>query len=285
MVLYYVQEKLTKNSIMFSNNDLEHFNGSIIFEPFKKINHFYYRCDKKFHLNSIMEMYEKNISFGYMLVSGKRYILYKINKFGQNMEIIKLYDNSIKLQKRQKKGGQSAQRIGRIRDEKENNYVKKIVEKMKFIFIKMKIKGLVIGGPSNIKNKIIENDDVNKFFGNNILKVVTTPEIDDNTINYLYKESLDVTLEKEDEESLNLLNKIKLLIELADSKLIIGYNEAIENLKICMLETLLISKNIDENIKKNLYKYQQNSGCKIIEFNPNISPINGDIDIMGIKWY
>jgi hypothetical protein len=69
---------------------------------------------------------------------------------------------------------------------------------------------------------------------------------------------------------------------LADDKLIFGYQEAIENLNMCMLETVVISskvKRMDE-----LFNMNGTSSCEIKIVDEYLMDKLG-VDIVGIRWY
>jgi peptide subunit release factor 1 (eRF1) len=60
-------------------------------------------------------MYKDNTIFGIMLISGSTTHCYKVIKSGTYTDIQFINHKNVRLQKRQRKGGQSSQRIGRIR--------------------------------------------------------------------------------------------------------------------------------------------------------------------------
>ena len=272
---------------MFSKDE-NLYNGSLIFEPPKKIKHFYYRCSKKFIIQPIKDMFTEESKYGIVLVSGNCYQFYNLTKAGNHVEITCIHDSSIKLQKKQKKGGQSAPRFERIRQEKENAYIKKISEKMVNYYLtknntQYTVKGLIIGGPANIKQKLLDTQKVQKMFGDIILKTETTSEINSSTVWEVYEKCLDAFASEEENESLELIKEIKEMMEIEIEKLVFGYEEIFYNLKNCMLEKLLISTDLDEEVKNKLNELNTYN-CKIIESNPiNFKSIG--VDIIGIKWY
>ncbi len=214
-------------------------------------------------------------------------MLYNIIKNGSHIDEHLLYDSSIKLQKKQKKGGQSAPRFERIRQGKEHEYIKKVSEKMVDVYTinktEINVKGVVVAGPAEMKNKLVEYSETKKIFGEKILKIINTSELDDTSIWDVYEKCLDILITKEEENSISLIAKIKCMMEMADLRLIYGHSEADVALEQCMLETLLISSELDEEVKNRFYELNT-YGCDIVECNPrNIQSIG--IDIIGIKWY
>lgn len=271
---------------MFNIKRCDKYNGVILFEPIKPINKSYYLCDKRFYLDPILEMYKKDQeqSIGIFIISGNRSILYQLIKTGSHVETRVLADTKVKLQKRQKKGGQSAQRIGRIRQEKESRYIDKIIEMASSVYLKEHctkylISSIVLGGPAELKYSVRKHPEYIKYFDNMTVKIVDTPELNENTVHDVYEKSMyELALEK-DKDTIEIIDKIKDMMRDADERLVFGQNEVFENLENCMLETILINNQQYTNTVNHLNTY----GCKVFIIDGNIGM--DDIGIVGIKWY
>jgi len=208
-----------------------------------------------------------------------------LTKSGNHTDIKLINKKNIRLQKKQKKGGQSAQRIGRIRQEKEYSYIKNAAELAVNTYLKNNkteyiIKGLLIGGPAEIKQKIVSNSTFKQYFDKKIIKIVSTQKIVENTVWNVYNRHFEAFITEENREVVELIKKTKSLMHLCDNKLIFGYREAVDNLKMCLVEYLLIDEHLDKKKKKELYGLNTYS-CKIYEIDKKIF----NIDIIGIKWY
>lgn len=233
-------------------------------------------------------MYSDEVKYGIVLIAGNGYMFYELVKSGAHIEINLLYDDEVRLQKKQGRGGSSAARFERTRQEKELWYIKSISEKMVDIFMtdnntKLKVRGLIIGGPAQLKHKVIELSLTQQMFGKNIIKVLDTTEINKNIVWEIYEKCIQELADDNDKEALILINEIKTLMNNASDKLIYGQNEIILNLKNCSLKKILISSTLEDEIKlqlNNLNTY----GCEIIESNPNNFKSIG-IDMIGITWY
>lgn len=264
----------------------ESYNSGTIIAPPKKITRSDYICSKHFYLDPILDMYEEGQIFGVALVSGCRSIFYKVDYAKGNTGTVinkkKVYDKQIKLQKSQKKGGQSAQRIGRIRDEKENNYVKGLVEKIRCCF-ESQVVGIVVGGPAEIKNKVVNHPEYKKYFGKITLEVVDTVEVDNSTILDVLNRSEKGFQNSLNKEAVELIKRVKKMMELADDKLIFGFKEAVENLKMCMVETLVVSKSV-KNQRIETLKTLNQYGCPILIVDNDLLDKVG-VRIVGIKFY
>ena len=289
MDLYYLLDLSLNPKLVFDDSQ---YNGSILFEPIKRINESYYICNKKFHLDNILNMYNTDISFGIVLISGSKSICYKLIKScsaskttgRDHIDINNINEINVKLQKRQKKGGQSAQRIGRLRDEKENIYIQKILSMISKSYIKNNntecdIKGIVLAGPAELKHKVKSSDIFKKYFDKLLLKVVNTSNIDNNTVYKVYDMCVEEFATKEELKTVKLINKIKELIRNSPNKLVFGYQEVIDGLDTSMLKSILIESSMKKSEKDEIYKLNL-YGCDIKEAKHSLG-----INFIGIKWF
>lgn len=123
------------------------------FEPPRPLTRSLYLCDSKFHFDTIEELLEDKEKIGFIIVDGNgclfatvcggyRYILHKF---------------SVDLPKKHGRGGQSALRFARLREEKRHNYVRKCSEIAANVFItenSCEIKGLVFAGSADFKTDL-----------------------------------------------------------------------------------------------------------------------------------
>ena len=141
------------------------------FEPFKPINHFLYRCDNKFHLESLDYLFSEEKSYGFIIMDGHGCLFAKIT--GQNKEI--LTEISVDLPNKHRRGGQSSVRFARIRIEKRHNYLTKITELTTSLFITNdmpNVSGLIIGGSSDFKKQLSQDDRFDQRLKPIILSIV-----------------------------------------------------------------------------------------------------------------
>jgi len=130
---------------------------TIDIEPFKAINVFSYKCQNTFHTEPLQNLLEDDEKFGFIIVDGNG-VLYATLQ-GNNKEIMQRM--LVQLPKKHGRGGQSALRFARIREEKRHNYVRKVCELATQHFItddKPNVKGLVLAGSAQIKTNCYESD-------------------------------------------------------------------------------------------------------------------------------
>lgn len=272
MVSFSAQE-LLKLGIVFSE----------IIYPIKKLQDSIYICDKRFALDSVLEMYKAELNIGVALISGHITHLYMVSKTGTFYDIKNIKTIKVDLQKRQKKGGQSAQRIGRIRDEKEDRYIKHIVDSILDSYLDLTIPiidNIIIAGPSILKNKVIEIPLFAKNFQHLLLKVLETDEIKDNTIHNIITEC-EYDIENNNsvnKDMANQVNNIKKLISDASDLLVFGEDKVLKKLNSYLLESIYVDYTIyDEFIKLVPDTTIPINRCNLL--------FETEIPIIGIKYY
>lgn len=248
----------------------------------------YYRCDNKFHLDEILEMYEEEDKFGVVLVSGETCRIYTVIKSGDHTQIKEEKSAQVHQLKGHKKGGQSAPRFQRLRDENEEAQIKKVAEHMVNAYwnhelSSVTVSGILIGGPAEFKNKVREHPLIKQFFEPAIVGVVTTGSIDDKLVDKVYYDNKDLFVNMKDKESQRIISEIEKLIERSDDKLIFGLNEARENLAMCLLDKLVISNTVPENDKRSLINLNT-YGCKLHQVDSSSLQKIG-VNIVGVRFY
>lgn len=262
---------------MFDEAKKQHRNV-LHFIPPKPIKHFTYLCDKVFHIEMIEELYEQHPDYGIIHIDGCQFSFYILNG-------IDLYDitktTRKKLPRTHKRGGQSQNRIARLRDEAIHNYLVKINEKSLELFIDdlttlPNINGLVIIGGGNKKTKLV--DLLDSRLKNILLGTLTMEYLDSTKIIKLVNKSI------KDKET-QLINYI---LDISNEhKLEYGQKEIITNLQNGMMEMIVITKEIEKKIKKtcDIKKLAYDLSCRlhITEYhNVDLDNMGG---IIGLKWY
>jgi peptide subunit release factor 1 (eRF1) len=209
-----------------------------MFEPENPVPKYYYRCDKVFHLEDLLNLYIKYDTYAVVLISGKRTDLYVYSK--NNINLIKSIECTLPNQ--HKTGGSSAPRMGRIRDEKINLYVKNIAELMFLKFVKENVfmhLGLVLAGPGELKGEVQNHQMFVQHFQKHLLHIITIPEICDQSINLVK----DIILGKNNKNE--VMEQFESLVENKDTidLLVFGGEFVMEQLKLGMLEVLYIDEN------------------------------------------
>ena len=143
----------------------------LLFEPCDKLGRKIYRCDKRFHLDNVTELYRNPIgSIGCVFTDGKVIKFNIIEPMNQtNFKSRQLYSSTMKLIGKTRKGGSSSARYGRIRENQRKNNVSKIADKVMDYYYdadinKSMVDLLIICGPGTLKSEIGTDNDMQKIF-------------------------------------------------------------------------------------------------------------------------
>ncbi|AEX61374.1 peptide chain release factor ERF1 [Megavirus vitis] len=183
----------------------------ILLRPHHTVKKFFYKCDKKFYVDDIINMFNNYQDYAIVLISGKKTQFYTHNI--HDTKLIKTLTETLPNQ--HKTGGQSAVRFERIRGEKIHVYIKKILDNMIQFYTsngKFRLTGIIIAGPAELKDLVIQQDIFNTIFKQYLSKTLTISEILDNSIHKVITLSQDI-LDTNLNNDHNLLNKLHNIIQ------------------------------------------------------------------------
>lgn len=214
---------------------------SYVFEPIQPISRKLYVCDNRFHVEHLIDkLIEKDV-FALLAIDSAKATIASLK--GDYIEIKKSTRSG--AAKKHKKGGQSSARYARLRVEAILRFMKRVADDMKQFFIEdenVDLKGVIIGGPGQIKDQVVEQ------FDNRLkLKIIGIKDLgyggDKSGINELVENSQDVL------EGVVIMEEKKIVKQFLDAlmteKANYGEKAVRENLVMGAVDTLLISKGID----------------------------------------
>ena len=140
--------------------------------PNKPISKSLYFCDKRYHVENILETLGTDPKFGFVIIDGHGTLFGYI----QGAERRVLEKITVDLPKKHKKGGQSSMRFARTRLEKKDAYVKKMTEKLTQHFIQNdspSVEGIILAGSAEFKEDLNDSNFLDIGLRKKILKVVT----------------------------------------------------------------------------------------------------------------
>lgn len=276
MVWLFAQETLLRLRVSWISSV---FSNCYLFSPPHPIKKFYYRCDRKFHLDDLLKLYETHENYAIVLVSGKRteFYLYNINE----TKYLKGLD--MDLPNQHKTGGQSAPRFGRIRDEKIGLYIKKIIELMIQLYVRdgiFQCQGMVLAGPAEMKDSVKNHDLYIQYFSRHLLKMITVPEIIDNTIYQVIQLSADVLIS--DTEEKRIIQKFENMLTDKDliDLLLFGRQETMAAFAQNQLKEMLICE--ESTLKDYVLKDETKTKIYVIKTKEFTSKYG---ELVGIKYY
>jgi len=251
----------------------------ILLEPIKPINIFAYRCDSHFLTDPLREMLASEDKYGFIVVDGNGALLALVQ--GNSQREIMRYHAS--LPKKHNKGGQSAPRFGRLRDEARHNYLTKVAEFAVKCFIDpetslLNVVGIVLAGSAEIKDHLNDPKILDPRIQSKILGTVD--------ISYGFKQGLSQAVELAAEilKGVSLITQKKLVqkffseISQDTGKFCFGITDTMTALEAGAIETLIIWD------KCNLSRFKASNsvtGTEEILFGTDDKPpVKDDIEII-----
>jgi len=205
-----------------------------------------YRCDSRFYLEPLENMLETRDAYGILVLDGKDATLAVVK--GTDMRIIKRIHSLAHSKIR--KGGQSARRYERLREEQIEEYYKRIGEAMDTSFLE-RVKGVIVGGPGPMKDYFLKSKTFN--YQIKVLGVVDTGYTEEQGVHEVLKKSEDVLSAQEMVREKSMVdNFIKEVIH--DGLATYGEPQVREAILTKQADRVLLSEDLDYKVVK--YKCQ-----------------------------
>jgi len=217
---------------------------NIDFEPFKPINTSLYLCDNKFHTEALSELLESDNKFGFIVMDGNGALFGTLS--GNTREVIHKF--AVELPKKHGRGGQSALRFARLREEKRHNYVRKVAELAVQFFItteKVNVTGLILAGSADFKTELSQSDMFDNRLQTKIIKLVDVSYGGENGFNQA------IELAAESLANVKFIQEKKLIQKYFDEisqdtgKFCFGVDDTLKGLELGAVETLIVWENLD----------------------------------------
>ena len=245
---------------------------TIDFEPFKPINTSLYLCDNKFHTEALQDLLASDDKFGFIVMDGNGSLFGTVA--GNAREI--LHKFSVDLPKKHGRGGQSALRFARLRLEKRQNYVTKVAEISKQMFItndKVNVTGIVLAGSADFKNDLAQADCFDPRILAKVIKVVDVSYGGENGFNQAIELSAETLSNVKFVQEKKLISKYFEEISQDTGKFCFGINDTLKGLEMGAVETLIVYEN--EPTMRYTLKHAQTGEEKVrrpLERTPPLSP-------------
>ncbi|KAJ2843143.1 translation termination factor eRF1, partial [Coemansia brasiliensis] len=234
---------------------------NIEFEPFKPINTKLYKCDSRFHVEPLEELFEDGSTFGFIVMDGKG-CLYGLLSGNTRTT---LHQFAVELPKKHGRGGQSSMRFARLRLEKRHNYVHKVAEKATQLFITnnlINVTGLVLAGSAEFKEQLEKSDLFDPRLKSKVIHMVDVAYGGENGF------SQAISLSKKYLENVKVLQDQELVTKFFDEiaqdtgKISFGIEDTLNALEDGAVEKLLLWENLE--IKRNTYRDAQ--GNEVVRY-------------------
>lgn len=216
----------------------------IDFEPFKPINTSLYLCDSKFHVEALSELLESDDRFGFIIMDGNGALFGTLS--GNTREILAKF--TVDLPKKHGRGGQSALRFARLREEKRHNYVRKVAEVAVQCFItndKVNVNGLVLAGSADFKNALSSSDLFDLRLQQKIVQIVDVSYGGENGFNQAIELSAESLSNVKFVQEKKLLSRYFEEIAKDQGLFCYGYEDTLKALDASAIETLIVWENLE----------------------------------------
>jgi peptide chain release factor subunit 1 len=217
---------------------------NIDFEPFKPINTSLYLCDNKFHTEALSELLESDQRFGFIVMDGNGALFGTLS--GNTRDVIQKF--SVDLPKKHGRGGQSALRFSRLRDEKRHNYVRKVAEVAVQNFItndKVNVAGIVLAGSADFKNDLNQSDLFDGRLQTKVIKVVDVSYGGENGFNQAIELAAETLGNVKFIQEKKLIGKYFEEISQDSGKVCYGIEDTLKALELGAAEILIVFENLD----------------------------------------
>jgi peptide chain release factor subunit 1 len=217
---------------------------NIDFEPFKPINTSLYLCDNKFHTEALSELLESDNKFGFIVMDGNGALFGTLS--GNTREV--LHKFTVDLPKKHGRGGQSALRFARLREEKRHNYVRKVAEVAVQNFItqdKVNVTGLVLAGSADFKNELSQSDLFDNRLQAKIIKVVDVSYGGENGFNQAIELSAETLSNVKFIQEKKLINAYFEEISQDSGKFCFGIDDTLKALDLGAAEIVIVHESLE----------------------------------------
>ncbi|GAB7347776.1 hypothetical protein MBLNU459_g5320t1 [Dothideomycetes sp. NU459] len=217
---------------------------NIDFEPFKPINTSLYLCDNKFHTEALSELLESDQAFGFIIMDGNGTLFGTLS--GNTRDIRQKF--TVDLPKKHGRGGQSALRFARLREEKRHNYVRKVAEVAVQNFItndKVNVAGIILAGSADFKNDLNQSDLFDPRLQTKVIKVVDVSYGGENGFNQAIELSTETLGNVKFIQEKKLINRYFDEISQDSGKVCYGVEDTLKALDAGACETLIVFENLE----------------------------------------
>lgn len=165
---------------------------------------------------------------------------------GNTREVIHKF--TVDLPKKHGRGGQSALRFARLRDEKRHNYVRKVAELAVQHFItndKVNVTGLVLAGSADFKTELSLSDMFDPRLAAKVIKVVDVSYGGENGFNQAIELAAESLANVKFVQEKKLIQKYFDEISQDTGKYCFGIDDTLKALDLGAVETLIVWENLD----------------------------------------
>ncbi len=216
-----------------------------VIEPPEQIKVWLYRCDSRFHTEILEDILREKDVYGLLVMdlSEATFALLK----GRRIEVLKTVTSGVP--RKHHKGGQSARRFQRLREQAIHEYFKRVAEYASEFFLKVPdLKGVLVGGPGPAKIQFVEGDYLDYRIKEKVVGLVDVEYTGEEGLRELVNRGSRYIKDSRYVYERNLLQRFFERI-VRDSDLVVyGEREVMEMMKYGAVDTLIVSEGIKDRI-------------------------------------
>ena len=237
-------------------------------DPPKDLKTFLYRCDDHFHVDILKDMLKDDNLIGFLAIDSKDTGWGLLH--GDKIEVLSETGSGVAGKHRQ--GGQSAKRFQKLREMEITYYFNRIAGTTKEYFIDIyPIKGLIISGPGPTKEDFVNGGYLEYRLQDMVIATIDCSYSGSEGIREAFVKAADVLSDFRMVEEKQLIEKLFKHINSHSGLGVYGLKEIIELLKNKVVDTIIITDDIDLHRIEVKCKRCQHIQEEIVE-RPNVIP-------------
>ena len=205
----------------------------------------FYRCESSFVLEPLEELLEHEGAYGLVVMDGKEATVAILR--GKQIKVLRKLDSTAHAKTH--KGGQSAARYDRLREEGIEWYYKRVGEAMNSFVGLKNFQGVLVGGPGPVKEDFLKIKPFN--YQLKVLGVVDTGYTDEYGLREVMEKAGDIIAEQAAIKENKLLDRFQKDV-IHSGLATYGYDDVKKVLENNQAESLLVSE--DLGLKKIVFK-------------------------------
>jgi peptide chain release factor subunit 1 len=230
------------------------------YEPPEELGVRLYRCDQTFVLDPLEEMLEVKEVYGLITIERNEATIGLL--IGKKIKTLQHFDSFIPG--KTNKGGQSAARYSRIRDNMAKEFFRKIAEVAKEEFFNLKdLKGILIGGPGPTKEDFLKEGNLVTALQDKVIAVKDIGYADEHGLELLVEASQDALAGQEITHEKNILEKFFNMLGKEKDKTAYGKEPVSKALSLGAVETLFLSKKLKKSEIKDFEKKAEQTSALV----------------------
>src|SRR3989344_2848471 len=232
-----------------------------VHEPPKPFNVKIYRCDQEFIVDPLKEMVEIEEVYGLLVMDRQQAMIGLLE--GKQIKVLQKLTSGVPGKIRA--GGQSSQRFHRVIEGLAKDFYRRVADMMKEIFFDMpRLKGIMICGPIPTKEDFLEEGQLVTKLKEKVISVKDLGYTDEHGLELLVEASFEEIAEQELIKEKKILERFFNTLGKHADKIAYGIDKVRLALERGAVEILLVSKNLNRDLQKELEEKTEAIGAEFV---------------------